>query len=135
MNIYEQLRRDEGLRLKPYLDTIGKLTLGIGRNLTDKGITEEEATYLLQNDINEVYEELEKANLKGSVDDPRYYVLVNMAFNLGTNGLLAFKRMLAAYNKKDWENTALEMLSSQWATQVGARAERLALQMRTGEWV
>lgn len=135
MDIYEQLRRDEGLRLKPYLDSVGKLTLGIGRNLTDKGITEEEATYLLQNDVNEVYDELYETNLRGKIDDPRYYVLVNMAFNMGTSGLLAFKKMLKFYNDKDWESAANEMLDSKWATQVGDRAERLAKQMRTGEWV
>jgi len=135
MDIYEQLRRDEGLRLKPYLDSVGKMTIGVGRNLTDKGITQAEADRFLFNDVDEVYAGLEDAGYVGGVNDARYYVLVNMAFNMGINGLLAFKRMLAAYRIRDWETAATEMLDSKWATQVGARSERLALQMRMGEWV
>ena len=48
------LKRHEGLRLKPYQDTIGKLTIGYGRNLDDRGISKEEAEYLLRNDISRV---------------------------------------------------------------------------------
>lgn len=136
MNIYEQLRRDEGTRLKPYTDTVGKLTIGIGRNLSDKGITLEEAELLLANDVDEVILGLEGAGYVAKDDnDARYYVLVNMAFNLGPAGLLAFRIMLKAYRDGDWETAAAEMLRSKWAQQVGDRAERLAKQMREGVWV
>lgn len=142
MNIYEQLRRDEGVRLKPYTDTVGKLTIGVGRNLTDKGISEKEADAMLTADVMEVREGLSKNGyqyyLGDSDDDPavvRYDVLVNMAFNMGIGGLLAFKKMLAAYKAGDWETAATEMLDSKWAEQVGPRAERLAKQMREGVWV
>lgn len=141
MNIYDQLRRDEGVRLKVYTDTVGKLTIGVGRNLTDKGISEQEAEAMLTADVMEVREALSKNGyqyfLGDSDDDPevvRYDVLVNMAFNMGIHGLLQFRIMLRAYRDGDWETAAAEMLRSKWATQVGDRAHRLSEQMRTGEW-
>ncbi len=137
-NIYEQLRRDEGTRLKPYVDTEGKLTIGVGRNLTDVGVSEGEVASMLTNDVWRACGDLSRAGFQYSVEQiesPRYAVLVNMCFNMGIGGLLAFKKMLAAYRAGDWETAAKEMLDSKWAEQVGARAHRLSEQMRTGVWV
>jgi lysozyme len=137
-NIYEQLKRDEGMRLKPYRDSVGKLTIGVGRNLDDVGISEEEAEDLLQNDILRIGDELTKAGLESphpSVITPREWVLVNMAFNMGISGLLEFRQMLEAYRAGDYAKAAQEMLNSKWETQVGDRAHRLSRQMETGEWV
>lgn len=134
MTIFDQLERDEGNRLKPYTDTIGKLTIGVGRNLTDKGITESEAQQMLADDVAEVQASL-AANGFPLSDDPRYWVLVNMAFNMGVHGLLQFHNTLSLYRTGDFAGCAVAMLDSQWAKQVGDRAERLAKQMETGEWV
>ncbi len=135
MTIEEQLTRDEGLRLKPYVDTVGKLTIGVGRNLTDKGISEAEAKLLLANDLADIRFQLPRVLpwIK-KLDEPRYAVLINMAFNLGINGLLGFRKSLNAMLSEQWETAADEMLDSKWAYQVGARAIRLANQMRTGLW-
>ena len=129
----EQLKKHEGLRLKPYTDTVGKLTLGIGRNLEDKGITEQEALFMLNNDVNYFYTNLIKIIpwIK-SLDDVRQNVLVNMAFNLGVAGLLSFKNTLRLVSVCHFHEAAEEMLNSKWAKQVGYRAEELAEQMRTG---
>ena len=133
--IEEQLIRDEGLRLKPYFDTVGKLTIGIGRNLDDKGISEEEAKTLLKNDIKECeVQVLNALSWAFTMNLPRYAVLLNMCFNLGINGLLQFKNALAAMESEQWEKAATEMLDSKWAAQVGDRAVRLSKQMTTGEW-
>ena len=131
----EQLKRHEGLRLKPYKDTVGKLTLGVGRNLEDKGVTEQEAMFMLNNDVNYFYTNLNKSLpwLK-NLDDARQNVLVNMAFNLGISGLMTFKKMLDAVRLGLYLVAAEEMLNSKWAEQVGYRAEELAKQMRTGEY-
>ncbi len=133
--LINQLTRDEGLRLAPYRDTVGKLTIGVGRNLDDVGISEEEARYLLENDLRQAMRDVLKHMPWASHLDPiRYGVLVNMAFNLGISGLLQFGRMLAALRSRDYDEAAREMINSMWAVQVGDRAVRLARQMQIGEW-
>ncbi|OGG98914.1 MAG: hypothetical protein A2600_06285 [Candidatus Lambdaproteobacteria bacterium RIFOXYD1_FULL_56_27] len=125
--IKADLLRHEGLRLKPYLCTAGKLTLGIGRNLEDRGISAEEADFLLDQDVDHCIGEL-KTNLpwfEALVPDAQE-VLVNLCFNLGMTRLLGFKLMLAALESGDWEESAKQMLESKWATQVGPRAQELA---------
>lgn len=137
-NLNNQLIRDEGLRLFPYTDTVGKLTIGVGRNLTDKGITPDEAEFMLSDDIAEVTAELSKSlpvALLQSIDPIRLAVLVNMAFNIGVAGLLKFSNTLALVTSGDYAGAADAMLESQWAKQVGSRAQRLSEQMRTGQWV
>jgi lysozyme len=128
-----QLQRHEGVRLKPYTDTVGKLTIGVGRNLSDTGITMTEALFMLRNDIATAAAELE-ARLPWVVDlsPARQQVLVNMVFNLGWFTFSKFKKMLAALQNKDFEMAAKQMLSSLWARQVGNRAVELAEQMRRG---
>lgn len=130
-----QLVKHEGLRLKPYHCTAGKLTIGVGRNLDDKGITEAEAAALLDNDINEVWKECSSRLAAfgfGALDDARQHVLLDMAFNLGVPGLLRFKKMLDAIGRRDFDAAAREMLESQWARQVGDRAVELAQMMKDG---
>jgi len=131
----EQLKVHEGLRLKPYKDTVGKWTIGIGRNLEDKGITEQEALFMLNNDVDYFYDKIKKEiNWFWALDDVRQNVLVNMAFNLGVSGLLTFKNTLSLISFNRYEEAAEEMLNSKWARQVGYRAQELAEQMRTGEF-
>jgi lysozyme len=136
---YERLKNQlvlhEDLRLKPYRCTAGKLTIGVGRNLEDRGISKKEALYLLDNDIEEVSAELSRrlpwfSDLNG----PRKAVLIDMAINLGIDGLFKFKRTLAAVARGDYAEAAREMKDSQWYRQVKSRGVRLVAQMRTGEW-
>jgi lysozyme len=133
-----QLEIDEGLRLKPYRDTVGKLTIGIGRNLDDVGITKDEAQQLLMNDIKRTIAACEKEPWWPSIerDEVRMRVMLNMAFNMGLGnskkGLRSFKNTLAALERKDYAAVARGMRSSMWAKQVGKRAERLATMMETG---
>jgi lysozyme len=132
----EDLVRDEGLRLKPYKDSVGKLTIGIGRNLEDVGISKQEAEDLLANDIDKAIEDAKTLvgdDFFNALGDVRQRVLVNMAFNLGRSRLRRFRRMLAAIRAGKFSNAADEMVSSRWYQQVGIRAARLELMMRTGE--
>ncbi|OHU85496.1 MULTISPECIES: glycoside hydrolase family protein [Pseudoalteromonas] len=130
----QQLKRHEGFMPNAYLCTQGKQTIGYGRNLEDRGITEDEALYLLRNDLKYFTEQVE-SNINTSKCNPaRKAVLVNMAFNLGISGLLKFKNTIAAVQAGQWETAAIEMLNSRWAVQVGSRADELADQMATGEW-
>jgi lysozyme len=108
----EMLIRHEGLALKPYLCTAGRLTIGVGRNLDDVGISELEARLMLSNDI----------------------ARVNMIFNLGISRFKGFKKMIAAIVVGNFERAAEEMLNSKWADQVGPRARELARMMRMGSY-
>ena len=129
----KELKRDEGEMLFPYVDTVGKTTIGVGRNLTDRGISPEESALLLHNDIQHVIVMLDKSlPWWGGLTDARQRVLANMCFNLGWPRLMLFRRMLAAMQAGDIESAAAEMLDSTWAKQVGTRAHRLAAQWRAG---
>jgi lysozyme len=128
------LINDEGLRLKPYTDTVGKLTIGVGRNLTDVGISRDEAMTLLQNDVNVATGDLDKTlPWWRTMNEVRQHVLINMCFNIGIVGLMGFKKALAAMEARDYDQAATEMEDSEWYTQVGGRGPRLVSLMRNGE--
>ena len=141
LKLREELTRDEGLRLKPYRDTVGKLTIGIGRNLDDLGISQLEAEFLLMSDILRVERELDKyVCWWRCMSENRQRVLANMAFNMGvgpseenpTGRLLTFKRTLEAMKQGRYLDAAEAMGYSKWAAQVGVRATRLIQMMREG---
>lgn len=126
------LLRDEGCKLKPYVDTVGKWTVGVGRNLSDRGITLQEATMLLENDIAAVQIELDhKLPWWRGLPEHKGRALANMAFNLGLPRLLDFRKMLAALECGEWDIAAEEALNSRWAAQVGDRAKRIAQAFRS----
>jgi lysozyme len=131
--LVKQLMTHEGVRLKPYTDTVGKLTIGVGRNLADVGISSEEAMLLLTNDILRTSARVMQAlPWVPGLDEVRRRVLFDMAFNMGIGGLLGFKKMLAAVQAGQWLGASEEMIASKWAGQVGQRAVTLAAMMRTG---
>ena len=152
----EKLVAHEGLRLQVYKDTLGIDTIGIGRNLEGRGISEEEldwmdipnmdaiyehgiseadATYLAQNDVQIVEEELLRAHpCVENLDAVRQLVLIDMAFNLGVPRLCKFKKMWAAIHENKFDVAAKEMLDSRWANQVKSRATKLAHAMHHGEF-
>ncbi len=127
-----ELRRDEGVRLKPYRDTVGKITIGVGRNLTDVGITPDEADVLLDHDIAVALGALATKPWFNGLDPVRQRALVNICFNIGINGLLGFHRMIAALIQRDYERAAVELETSKLARQTGQRNARLAHMLRTG---
>lgn len=130
----KELIRDEGVRNYPYKDTVGKLTIGVGRNLDGVGIHDDEAYLMLANDIQDAMRSLDKhLPWWRELAEVRQRVLVNMCFNLGITGLLGFKNTLAMIKTGKYTEAAAAMLNSKWAGQVGARAQRLAEQMAKGE--
>ena len=133
-NLIAQLKRHEGLELMPYKCTSGKTTIGVGRNLEDIGITEEEAELLLLNDIGRVKQELENDQWYMDLDPVRKAVIENMSFNLGYPTLKKFQNMISSISQGDYETASKEMLDSRWSEQVGQRSIELAEQMRTGQW-
>lgn len=125
----QQLIAHEGLRLRPYTDQKGKITIGVGRNLTDVGIFEEEAYAMLEHDISfTVNGILAAIPWADALNSTRFRVLVDVGFNVGLDGLLRFHKMLAAAQRGDYEQAALEIEHSQLAPH---RASRLAMLMRS----
>lgn len=145
-NLEDQLRRDEADRQFAYDDANGKplvrgsqllanLTIGVGRNLSAKGLSDKERVYLLANDIAEA-----TAALAGNwpwaldLDDARKGAMLNLVFNMGAHALLGFKNFLAAMQRGDWATAKAELLSSAANHQEPARIGRLAEQIVTGVW-
>lgn len=135
MQIKELLIAHEGIRLKPYKCTAGKLTIGIGRNLDDVGISADEANILFENDLTKCKKQLSSSlPFFNSLDEVRQAVLIDMCFNMGLAGLLAFKNTLALIKDGNYTQAANEMLDSKWAAQVKGRATQLSEMMSTGDW-
>ena len=134
-----QLRGDEGEKLYAYLDTLGFSTIGVGRLIDQRkggGITAEESAYLLANDIAAKTKEL-TARLPWLylLDPVRQGALVNMAFQLGVEGLLGFRNSLELMRTGQYREAADNFLKSKWAQQTPKRARRVTEQIRTGAWV
>jgi len=161
MSISQQLIHHEGLRLKPYRCTAGKLSIGVGHNLDDNpltaeqcqkifgrvpatgeevqqlltrdGITREQALHLLDDDLAICRRELARGiGFYSQLDETRKNVLIDMCFNIGISRLKGFRKMLAAVEAGDYARAAAEMMDSRWADQVGRRADTLAEMMKRG---
>lgn len=138
MTLTEQLRRDEGVNASAYQDHLGYWTIGVGRLIDERkggGLRPDEIDYLLANDIKDREEALSAAlPWFKDLDPVRQGVLLNMAFQLGTAGLLAFKQTLRLVSEGNYSDAALQMVQSKWASQTPERATRLAKQMKDGVW-
>ena len=154
--LIQKLIHHEGLVLEVYQDTLGIDTIGIGRNLEDRGITDEEledmnipdidhvyqygiteadAILLAENDVQIVEDELLRAHpCVDGLDAVRQLILVDMAFNMGVPRLCKFKKMWDAIHNEDFSTASKEMLDSRWANQVKSRAVKLANAMHNGEF-
>jgi len=152
----DKLIDHEGMVLTVYKDSLGIDTIGIGRNLKDRGISREEldyldipnmevvyehgiseadARYLALNDIAIVENELCRVhNCVENLDSVRQLVLMDMAFNMGVPRLCKFVKMWNAIHEEKWEAASREMLDSRWARQVGRRAKILSDAMASGEF-
>lgn len=130
----KQLVLHEGLKLTPYRCTADKLTIGVGRNLDDVGITQAEAEFLLDNDILRCCDDLDR-NMSWwrDLSETRQRVLIDMVFNLGISRFMKFQNAIDALANGNYAGAAAEMLDSRWANQVGQRATRLAQAMETDQ--
>ena len=128
------LERHEGRRRHAYRDQLGKLTIGVGRNLDDRGLSDDEIDMLLANDI-----AIARAGCRAlfpafdGFSHTRQAALISMAFNLGQTRLAGFRLMRAAINAGNWTGARNEALDSYWAIQVGRRAQDIAALLRSSE--
>ena len=131
----KQLEVDEGRRRRLYKDTVGKLTIGVGRNIEDRGLRDDEIDLMLSNDIDEAIG-IARALVPtfDKLDGVRQEVVANMALNLGMTRLAGFKQFTAALVRFDFQRATTEMMDSKWYEQVGDRGKRLAYAMREGRF-
>jgi lysozyme len=135
MDIIAQLKRDEGYNPKPYKDSLGKLTIGYG-TLIENGLDQEECEWLLRHryEIRAKVPVAQQLPWTQDLNDARLGAVENLAYNMGIYGLLTFKNMLGCLQSGDYQGAHDHLLDSKYATQVGARSHRLAIQILTGEW-
>jgi len=129
------LIKEEGWRNKAYADSLGVLTVGVGRNLVSKGLSDQEIDLLLTNDMREA--EAQAAFLPGypALNEVQKAVICSMVFQLGIAGLKGFKSMLASLAAGDVKGAAAHGLDSLWAKQVPIRAKRQMDMLASGEWI
>lgn len=145
-NIIDQLRRDEGVRYRPYQDSKGNWTIGVGHLIRPTenfssavALSDGQVNFILRNDLDIVLKELSTLSWYAGLDPIRQAACQNMGFNMGESRLLGFKHMEAALLANDWQAAHDQALASDWAKEppigVGDRAKRVAQQLLTGEWV
>ena len=135
----KMLELDEGKRNTVYPDSQGIMTIGIGRNLEDPGLSDQEVNYLFENDIQKRLVDGRIQDVIKDLDPVRACVIIDMSF-MGVTKLMGFVNMIAALKRKDFDEAEWQMLNSsknegepsKWSVQVGPRAPRLAYMMRTG---
>jgi len=136
--IIEMLRKHEGVETHAYVDTVGKVTIGVGRNIDSKGglgLSTDEINYLLANDVKRVNAELTAAfSWYKTLGTPRKDAIMDMCFNMGLPRFKKFKKALAGMAKGDYKTAAAEFLDSRWANQVGQRAITITDIIRSGEY-
>lgn len=133
--VRDLLVKYEGLKLKPYRCTEGKMTIGVGRNLEDVGVSKQESDMLLDNDIARIRGDSDRELVWFSaLSEPRKDVILLMLFQLGLTRFRTFRRFLRAMDRKDYDLAAKEMLDSDWAKQTPKRVKELAEMMRTGAY-
>jgi lysozyme len=134
--LFDDLERDEGLRLTAYRDTGGRWTIGYGHG---EGVspgetwTTDQALGALHADVATAIHALDDAFAWWrTLDDVRQDVMVELCFNMGVGTLSRFVNTLGAIRRGDWATASADLLTSRWASQVGARGARLAAMLRTG---
>ena len=126
----DNLKEDEGFRSKPYKCTAGRLTVGYGTNL-DVGISQAQAEAIMVYEVERLFTML-ASNLKffNRLKPKQRVGLVNMAYQLGLNGLLGFKKALAALEQGSLKKAEVEFYDSKWAkSDSPARAKRVIKQI------
>lgn len=126
-----RLQKEEGFRPSLYLDTTGHQTIGYGFNV-QAGMTQTQALALLNAQVLELDDALSRYWWWTSLDAVRASVILDLAFNLGLNGLLHFPNMLSAIGVQDWITAHDELLDSDAARLLPARYGALAETLLNG---
>lgn len=135
-NLRSMIERHEGRRKKPYRDSAGKWTVGVGHNLEadDKPLSDRVVDLMLDDDIAYAQTDAKTFPWFAGLDSVRQDVIVDMIFNMGLITFSTFRNTIALIAAGDYTKAADYMLQSLWARQVGPRAIELSKMMRTGTY-
>lgn len=134
MNVKDLVIAHESLRLKPYKCTAGKTTIGVGRNLDDRGISESEAMVLFQNDLADTLQHCSAYSWFKTLSEVRQAACIDLMFNIGPSRFAGFRNFIQAMSQKQWTWAAAELKDSKWYGQVGRRGPRLCSMILMNEW-
>lgn len=134
MDVKTLIEQHEGRRRKPYKCTAGKTSIGIGRNLDDVGLSDDEIDYLFANDLKRAHAEASKYPWFAELSEVRQAAIVDMIFNLGPSRFAGFRNFIQAMSQKDYVWAAAELVASKWFLQVRRRASRIRLMILNDEW-
>lgn len=149
MDAITQIMRDEAKRYRLYNDITGeylpplpatvdgrhpKRSVGYGRNVDDVPFSDDEIRLMLANDYKKVQIALSVYDWYIGLNEPRKASIENMTFNMGVHGVLGFHHMIAAIVAEDWDTAGIQCDDPHWHSEVGERATRVAIQLRTGVW-
>jgi lysozyme len=138
-NLIKMLKRHEGAENFVYLCTENRYTIGVGRNVDNRGglgLSEDEIDYLLSNDIVRCIKEINKEYVWfGDLDEVRTEAVIDAFFCLGATRFRGFHKMIEAFERADYKEAATQLLDSRFAEQTGNRATELAEIIKTGKYV
>lgn len=134
MDVKTLIEQHEGRRRKPYKCTAGKTSIGIGRNLDDVGLSDDEIDYLFANDLKRAHAEASKYPWFAELSEVRQAAIVDMIFNLGPSRFAGFRNFIQAMSQKEYVWAAAELVASKWFLQVRRRASRIRLMILNDEW-
>jgi lysozyme len=132
MTLKARIKLHEGKRNKPYMDSVGVLTIGYGRNLDDIGISDEECDHLFERDFDRAQRNAGRFSFFSDLSKERQGVIIEMIFQLGFTGTSKFRQFIAAIKKDDWGEASEQMMDSRWHDQTPERCEELAEIFRLG---
>jgi lysozyme len=134
MNVRDLIIGHESLKLKPYTCTAGKTTIGVGRNLDDRGISESEAMFLFQNDLIDTAQHCKAYPWFQFLSEVRQAAVMDLMFNIGPTRFAGFRNFIKAMAAQDYEDAGTELEDSKWFAQVGRRSRRIKSMIQTNRW-
>lgn len=134
MDVKKLIEDHEGRMHKPYKCTAGKTSIGIGRNLDDVGLSDDEIDYLFANDLKRAHAEASKYPWFAELSEVRQAAIVDMIFNLGPSRFAGFRKFIQAMGERQYARAAAELVDSRWFRQVGRRSKRIRLMILNDEW-
>lgn len=134
MNVDDLIALNEGDRYNIYEDTVGKRSIGRGRNLDDIGISHDELMLMYQNDKARALKGLSSYPWFTALSQARQAACTDLMFNLGPGKFRTFVRFISAMATSNWNAAADELKDSALYKQARARTERNIDLIRNEEW-
>jgi lysozyme len=134
MSVKTLIEGHEGRKSKLYKCTAGKNTIGIGRNVDDVGLSDDEIDYLFENDLKRAQDAASKYSWFAELSEVRQAAVLDLMFNIGASRFAGFRNFIQAMSQQQYTWAAAELVDSKWYSQVGRRGPRIASMIRSDNW-